>query len=201
MPAEFKLSSLDGRTNVEMSAFATRRVTEDLRPINWRVESRRWKHLRGINFPNLGPNPIIDMLIGIDYAELHYSLNDVQGVPGQQMARLTPLGWTCIAGHNGEGSTNFNSAFFISCKDNNLNSTLQRFWELESLGTKLEHKPCSKDENDALKKVEESMCFKDDRYQVSMPWKEDPKHLPDNYNMAVKRLENMEEIAEKHCSS
>lgn len=77
MPVEFELISLDGSKNVEMSAFTTRRVTGDLHPIKWRVESGRWKHLKGIHFPNLDPRPIIDMLIGIDYAELHYSLKDV----------------------------------------------------------------------------------------------------------------------------
>ena len=74
MPVEFKLSSLDWRTNVEMSAFTTRRVTGDLHPINCRAESRKWKHLRRIHFPNRGPPLIIDMLVGIDYADLHYSL-------------------------------------------------------------------------------------------------------------------------------
>ena len=83
LPVEFKLSSLDGRTNVELSAFTTRQVTGDLHPINWRAESRRWNHLRGINVPSIGPYPIIDKLIGIDYADLHYPLKDVQGAPGQ----------------------------------------------------------------------------------------------------------------------
>lgn len=79
MPVEFEFISLDGSTNVDMSAFTARRVTEDLQPINWRVGSERWKLLNGIHFPNCGPCPIIDMLIGIDNAELHYSLKDAQG--------------------------------------------------------------------------------------------------------------------------
>ena len=36
------------------------------------------------------------MLIGIDYAELQFSIRDVRGQPGEPVARLTPLGWTCI---------------------------------------------------------------------------------------------------------
>ena len=33
-------------------------------------------------------------MIGIDYAELHFSIRDVHGQPGEPVARLTPLGWT-----------------------------------------------------------------------------------------------------------
>jgi len=38
------------------------------------------------NFPNLGPQPVIDVLIGIDYAELHFSIRDVCGQPGKPVA-------------------------------------------------------------------------------------------------------------------
>lgn len=49
-----------------------------------------------INFLDLGPRPAVDMLIGIDYAELHYSIKKICGQPGELVVRLTPLGWACI---------------------------------------------------------------------------------------------------------
>ena len=96
MPVEFDLQSIDGKTRARISAFTATRVTGNMRPVNWKEQSGKWKHLQGVNFPNLGPRPITDMLIGIDYAKLHFSIRDVCGQPGEPVARLTTLGWMCI---------------------------------------------------------------------------------------------------------
>ena len=45
-----------------------------------------------MSFPSLGRRPIIDMLIGLDLSDLHYSLKEVKGNPGEPIARLTNLG-------------------------------------------------------------------------------------------------------------
>ena len=36
------------------------------------------------------------------------------------------------------------------------------------------------------------MQYKDGQYEVRIPWKRDPDCLPDNYDMAVKRMMNTE---------
>ena len=38
----------------------------------------------------------MDMLIGVDYTELQASYEDRIGGPGEPVAKLTALGWTCI---------------------------------------------------------------------------------------------------------
>ena len=48
------------------------------------------------------------------------------------------------------------------------------------------------DEKKAAKIVQDSIKHKDGQYQVGIPWKRDPKCLPDNYDMAVKRMMNTE---------
>jgi hypothetical protein len=58
------------------------------------------EHLAGIQFPNLGQPPVVGVLIGLDYSDLRYSYRDVRGKPGVPIARLTPLGWTCIGNPN-----------------------------------------------------------------------------------------------------
>ena len=40
----------------------------------------------------------------------------------------------------------------------------------------------------ALEKVQSSLRFQNDRYQVCIPWKKQPPNLPSNHEMAVKRL-------------
>ena len=78
------------------------------------------------------------MLIGIDYAELHFSIRDVRGQPGEPVGRLTPLGWTCIGSpklkEDSVQQTNFNMAYFVRQQEKELNSVLQKFWEIDSSG-------------------------------------------------------------------
>ena len=129
MPVEFNLESVDGKTRAKVSGFTTDRVTGDLRPIDWQEQFYKWPHLERLQFANIGPRPMIDILIGVDQAELHYSLQDACGKPGEPIARLTPLGWTCVGGpkmSNGHAA-NFNAAFFVSSADRELNITLQKF--------------------------------------------------------------------------
>ena len=76
------------------------------------------------------------MLIGIDYAELHFSIRDVRGQPGEPVARLTPLGWTCIGSpklaEDNVQRTNFNVAYFVHQQEKELSSVLQKFGEVDS---------------------------------------------------------------------
>ena len=73
--------------------------------------------MKNIQFPDPGPNAIVDMLIGVDYADLHYSIKDVRGRPGEPLARLTPLDWTCVGPPSGlkggDLQTSFVQTFFI----------------------------------------------------------------------------------------
>lgn len=59
--------------------------------IDWEKHAEKWDHLKGIQFPNSGIRPIVDLLIGVDYAELHYSIKDVRGQSGEPVARRTPI--------------------------------------------------------------------------------------------------------------
>ncbi|MCG8047834.1 MAG: hypothetical protein N0E48_19785, partial [Candidatus Thiodiazotropha endolucinida] len=48
------------------------------------------------------------------------------------------------------------------------------------------------EEQSALKKVQQSMTYDNQMYRVAIPWKERTPVLPDNYTMALRRLENTE---------
>ena len=88
MPVELEVESVDGHFTRKISALTTDRVTGNLRIIDWRKESNKWKHLQGIAFPKQSTaRLIIDILIGIDCLDLHYSYEDVQGFPGDPIAR------------------------------------------------------------------------------------------------------------------
>ena len=126
-PVECVLESLEGKS-YKISALTTNRVTGNMRVTDWSICAEQWPHLRGITFHKLGSRPIVDLLIGLDSADLHYSFKDVQGEPGQQ---TYSLGWTCVGDlgqidqHN--ATTNFVRAYFVSedAKMDELNATLR----------------------------------------------------------------------------
>ena len=164
------------------------------------MHKTKWRHLQGIKFQSLGKRPIIDMLIGIDYADLHFSIRDVRGRANEPIARLTPLGWTCIGNpypaYQPKYSTHLNRTYHIQAnaraRVDDTDTLLQRFWEIESYGECQNEAEMSRDDESALEKVKSSMTFKNGQYQVSMPWKSDKPDLPNNYSMALRRLENTE---------
>ena len=47
-------------------------------------------------FPEPSRKKYIDVLLGIDYPQFHTSIKEVKGKNGDPVARLTPLGWTCV---------------------------------------------------------------------------------------------------------
>ena len=89
------------------------------------------KHLEHIKFPQVGPGPIVDLLIGVDQADLLYSLEDVRGRLGELIARLTPLGWTCIRNPELQASQAQTNFTFLVNDSHKLNNLVQRFWDVD----------------------------------------------------------------------
>ena len=153
---------------------------------------QRCAHWEDIQFPEPSSKKYVDILLGIDYPQFHTSIKEVKGKNGDPFARLTQLGWTCV----GQPVTptiqltNFIIAFRVR-EIENLGYTLRRFWEIENEGTNTQSLMTA-DEKKAAKIVQDSIKHKDGQYQVGIPWKRDPKCLPDNYDMAVKRMMNTE---------
>ncbi|MCG7868682.1 MAG: hypothetical protein JAY74_20210, partial [Candidatus Thiodiazotropha taylori] len=114
------------------------------------------------------------------------------------MARLTPLGWTCIGNPEPVSKsvlqTNFAHTYFVKdvSKIEQLNQNLKKFWETESVSTTLETPIVRIDEQMALSKVKQSVTYAQQMYRVCVPWKCDDPVLPNNYKMALNRLENTE---------
>ena len=88
----------------------------------------------------------------------------------------------------------------VTASDEDLNVTLKRFWDLKTLSIV----PQSQEENEltplekiAQKKVEQSLSYNGDRYEVSVPWKQDRPNLPNNRQMAERRLQLVEKKLQK----
>ena len=100
-PEEFQLESMNGSVNMTVNAYTANRVTGDMRVFKWNQCKSRWPYLKNNDFPHSTKREIVDLLIGLDCAYLHSSIEVVRGKPSEPIARLTPLGWTCV-GNKGQ---------------------------------------------------------------------------------------------------
>ena len=186
---EFVINSLDGSTSETVSAYTTERVTGNMHVVDWNLYKSKWTHLQLIDFPEPGPRPIADLLIGADHSDLLYSLRDVRGKPGEPVARRTPLGWTCLGSPEmdpGAPQTNFT---FLVNDSSTLDRLIRRYWDIaEPQLTQI----VNPDEKLAQNIVANSLTFADDHYTIGMPWKQNRCPLPDNFNMALHRLQKTE---------
>ena len=127
------------------------------------------------------------MLIGVGQADLHCSLQEITVEPGEPVARLTLLGWTCIGYPNGTQPRA--NVTFTQYHTTDLNELVRRFWEIEEpLPTTLV-KP---NEKYAVDVASRSLSYSNGRYCVGIPWKREKAELPNNCDMALQRLQNTE---------
>ena len=196
-----ELKSVTSNVSMKMSAYTANRITGNIPVVDWIRHKRQWPHLRNIDFPRTVSRPIVDVLIGLDYR--HYALEEVRGKPGDPVAILTPLGWTCIGNPGSNNShilqTNFACTYFVrdTSKIKRLNANLKRFWEIESVSESNETPIVNIEEQIALKKVERSITYAKQMYRVGIPWKCNEPALPDNHKMALQRLENTEKTLKR----
>ena len=73
--------------------------------IGMRTKASGVRHLAQCDFASPAKDGLIDLLISVDNADLHYSFVDVRGKVGEPVARLGPLGWTCIGPPDGRAET------------------------------------------------------------------------------------------------
>ncbi|CAB3981675.1 Hypothetical predicted protein [Paramuricea clavata] len=131
-------------------------------------------------------------------------MKEIVGNKDDPVARLCPLGWTAVGkieqrsnvGHHHIG---FSHTFRIHVEEattndvpnecSDLNSTLKRFWDLESVViTPTRESLMTPEEKLAWGKVSQSMKFDGKHYEVAVPWKENRPNLPTNLPMAKQRL-------------
>jgi hypothetical protein len=116
-------------------------------------------------------------------------LHEVHGEKGEPIARLTPLGWTCV-GQTTRSSNVEDSYFTFFAVD--LDSTLRKFWEIEHETIEIGRDLMSPEDAIIVGKTQQSIVNQDSMYEVSIPWKEKKDALPNNYSLALNRLKNTE---------
>ena len=78
----FELESVNGNVKMKVSAYKANRVTGNIIVVEWNRYKAQWPHLKNINFQQSPTRPIVDILFGLDCAELHYAFEEFRGRPG-----------------------------------------------------------------------------------------------------------------------
>ena len=181
--------------NQELKLFVVPQICEPLtaQPIN--ICAEKFDHLCQLDMADSSDGKTavdIELLIGADYYWDLATGHTRRGESGP-VAICTKLGWVLsgpaptvvkdrcstnlMTVHNSDVTTQSSST-------GNLDNILQSFWELESLGiADLDH--------NVLTEFDKSIEFKDGRYEVSLPWKENHPLLPTNYQLSLNRLRGL----------
>lgn len=200
---QFKVSGLQSNSDVKTKRYKLKALTVNdvcgkLKPHDWSLLSKDWTHLQDIEFPHPGKR-VVDMLIGVDYPELHVAIEERNGKKGEPIARKTPLGWTCVGPIS---KTNRVSVYHVTqvntfkcCSINwgSVEQCLEKFWEVEKVCDVNKIPSHTEEEIMAMKVVEKSMKISEGRYEVKIPWKESKMEMPcSNKQVAENRLKNLE---------
>ena len=142
VPLKGVIESVNGQFTKEIEVkTCPRNVSGKYQVENWNSNKGKWRHLAQCDFASPAKDGLVDF--SVDNADLHHSFVDVRGKAGEPVARLGPLGWTCIGPPDDRAETHTIRTLFtkdvgpVSVADGccDLDGTLKRFWEIENYGT------------------------------------------------------------------
>lgn len=211
---EIGLESVDGKVDTTIVVKTSDKICGGMKPTDWVTMKQQWNHLKDIPFPHLAKKGVIDVLLGSDYYHLMFPMKEIRGQEDEPAARLCPLGWTAI-GRIGKsthprGTACANTGYLhtfrsqilspdiadiVNTSDEELNITLKRFWDLETVGIVTqtqEETEMTPLEKIARKKVEQSLTYNGALYEVAVPLKHERPNLPNNREIAERRLQQVE---------
>ncbi|UYV83219.1 hypothetical protein LAZ67_23000235 [Cordylochernes scorpioides] len=186
----FQLDNVDEGKAFKMEALEETIICGNISPVE--TGPRQWElDKKGITLTKVDNNKTeIDILIGGDYYG-QLLTGKIEQLAGGLTAIQTVLGWTLIGNTSSERPET--SAQMVIT----LLTTQQRvasLWELETIGIRDPTEVISVKEKNVLmqEKFREKICRgHDGRYLVSLPWKEGIGTIPNNLEIAKRRLEAM----------
>ena len=142
------VESVDGCVDAKIVAQSSEKICGGMKAVDWVRIQNNWQHLQDIPFPKLANRGKIDVLLGTDNYHLMYPKKEVLGGAGEPCARLCPLGWTAVGRINMEKTEadqntslchtyhmqQFGEVTPTEEQSDDLNATLKRFWDLETMG-------------------------------------------------------------------
>ncbi|XP_028411629.1 uncharacterized protein LOC114534388 [Dendronephthya gigantea] len=176
--------------HVDLNAWSLEKICQPVGTVRWPQIKDKWKHLQDLDLKTSGGE--IDILLGLDYADLLVPLEVKTGNPREPVARRTSFGWTAV-GPLSKSRKNCSIHHVIVVDEKPLDVAFKEFWDSESFGTKTSKgQTYSKEERYALDTLEQGTKKLEVGYQVPLMWKEGEPQLQNNRHAAVKRLESLQ---------
>ncbi|XP_062538743.1 uncharacterized protein LOC134207018 [Armigeres subalbatus] len=149
------------------------------------------KHLKGIPITSY-QNAVPKILIGVDNLRLALPLKVREGEGSAPVAVKTRLGW-CVYGPRGNSKQESYSFHVCECScDEALHEAVKEFFAVEGVGARPTEIALTKEEERALTIMEATTRRIGNHFETGLIWKEDQVEFPNNYYMAVRRLECLE---------
>ncbi|KRX45973.1 hypothetical protein T05_9189 [Trichinella murrelli] len=172
---------------IELTALSLPNLCDDLvaTPTPWFCKDK---------IPSLPSNEItpgrvqIDIIIGLDAYFQVLGQGVRRGGPNDPVAIETIFGWI-VCGPTTRQAVDREETTLLAQTEDRLSRLLRRFWEVEALGIL----PATEDAKSepALTRFEESVSFDGQRYSVGLLWKPGASPLPNNLEMAKRRLRSL----------
>ncbi|XP_055711438.1 uncharacterized protein LOC129806693 [Phlebotomus papatasi] len=171
---------------IQAEAYVMQKVTSLLPPAA--LTEKKWPHIDSLRLadPQFKTPGKVDVILGAEYALAITLPQILKGSEGEPIAQLTIFGW--IVGGKMSGEV---KSFTSLHTQYDLNETLKRFWEVETIMPKQPHLT-----------EEEQLCEthfaethtrdKSGRYVVKLPFKPSHEDLGDSTTTAMARLQAME---------
>lgn len=161
-------------------------------------ELRKFQHLKGIKIPPVEGKKV-SILIGSDMPELVCPYEVRRGRPGQPCAMRSKLGWVVLGKLPADNFyINRGQTHFVQERGlRELDLQVRKMWETDYNEKSADIKCMSQVDKMVLSQIEESTNINSGHYEISLPFKKEVNVLPNDYFMAVKRLQNLKSKLEK----
>ena len=191
-----EVSSMNDEVRHTISAVVRPDLHIDTSSTPTSIDIARWPHLSDITIPEL-ENRNVELLIGQDYADLLLPEEVRRGEKGEPFAVLTPLGWIFNGLMDRDGVYHEGASYFVQ-RHAVLEKDLNRLWNIEGIHD--ENKTLSRLDENVLSTWNESLEITDQRYTMPIPFKRNPPNLPNNKQVAEKRLQSLQKRLNKDAN-
>ena len=176
---ELTIPQVFARPNLHLSS--SNLVTE--------AEVQKWPHLKDLPLHHAEMDDVT-LLIGQDCPEALMPLTTIPGGKGEPYAVMTRLGWS-VSGPVSSSTVKVHPASHYISNGDLLHVKVERFWKIESSGIYDREKGMSVEDRRVLELWDRNVSFSDGHYTLPIPFKNPALTLPDNQQMAERRLSSL----------